>query len=424
MVPDFAAAARLCRVPAAAEAALCGPERPIVLLERLDAPRGAARGRSAGRSPMGPAGGRVAPSVAPGNRHLGLMLPYTPLHHLLAAELAAPFVLTSGNVSDEPIAYDDADALRRLGRIADAFLVHDRGIHMRTDDSVLRMLRGAPTVMRRSRGFVPRPLLLPAALPRPVLACGAELKNTFCLAREHHAFVSHHIGDLENAETLQSFTDGIVHFRRLFDVEPRVVAHDLHPEYLSTKYALDLAAENGLETQSASSTTTPTSRPASPTTEPRAGDRGGLRRAGLRRGRHAVGWRVPDRGPRRVPARRRPGAGTAAGRRRGDQEPWRMAAAYLVAAFGAPLPRDLDVARRNAARWPAVCRMAETGLQAPLTSSAGRLFDAVAALAGVRDSVNYEGQAAVELEQRAGDGLGRCRVRRRAPTRGHRAARR
>ena len=173
------------------------------------------------------------------------MLPYTPLHHLLLAALAAtgtrPMVLTSGNVSDEPIVYRDEEALARLAGIADAFLTHDRAIHVRTDDSVARAFRGRPMLLRRSRGYVPEPVAVASGFPRPVLACGAELKNTFCLARGRHVFVSHHIGDLENAETLRSFTEGIEHFRRLFDVDPQVVAHDLHPEYLSTKYAVELA---------------------------------------------------------------------------------------------------------------------------------------------------------------------------------------
>jgi len=144
-------------------------------------------------------------------------------------------VLTSGNVSDEPIAYRDEDALRRLGGIADAFLTHDRAIHIRTDDSVTRAVGGRPMLIRRFPRLRARTGHGARRLPPPVLACGAELKNTFCLAKDRHAFVSHHIGDLENAETLRSFTEGIEHFSRLFDVVPQVVAHDLHPEYLSTK---------------------------------------------------------------------------------------------------------------------------------------------------------------------------------------------
>jgi hydrogenase maturation protein HypF len=199
------------------------------------------------------------------------MLPYTPLHHLLLQAVARPIVLTSGNVSDEPIVYRDDEARATLKDIADAFLTHDRAIHVRTDDSVARSFRGRPMLLRRSRGYVPEPLAVATGFPRPVLACGAELKNTFCLARGRHAFVSQHIGDLENAETLRSFTEGIEHFRRLFDIDPEVVAHDLHPEYLSTKYALelDLPAE-GVQHHHAKMP------PARPTTASKARPRGGL----------------------------------------------------------------------------------------------------------------------------------------------------
>jgi len=221
LAADVAAARRLCAVDAAEAALLTSPARPIVLL---------ARHRDAA----------VAASTAPGNRQLGLMLPYTPLHHLLLKATARPLVLTSGNVSDEPIAYRDEDAIERLSGIADAFLTHDRAIHIRTDDSVTRAFAGRPMLTRRSRGYVPEPVTLRAGFPRPLLAVGAELKNTFCIGKGHRAFLSHHIGDLENAETLRSFTEGIAHFTRLFDIAPEVVAYDLHPEYLSTKYAQDL----------------------------------------------------------------------------------------------------------------------------------------------------------------------------------------
>ncbi|MGZ4174264.1 MAG: carbamoyltransferase HypF, partial [Solirubrobacteraceae bacterium] len=207
------------------------PARPIVLARRL---RGAP----------------VAEAVAPDSRELGVMLPYSPLHHLLLADFEragedgrATLVMTSGNVSDEPIAFRDEDAVERLRGIADLFLLHDRPIETRTDDSVLRVVSGPcrarATILRRSRGYVPAGLPLVTPVTRPVLACGAELKNTFCLARGERAWVSHHIGDLENYETLRSFTEGIEHLARLFAVEPAIVAHDLHPEYLSTKYALE-----------------------------------------------------------------------------------------------------------------------------------------------------------------------------------------
>jgi hydrogenase maturation protein HypF len=204
---------------------LLSPQRPIVLApRRTDAP--------------------VAAAVAPGAPELGVMLPYSPLHHVLLADIGATLVLTSGNVSDEPIAYRDEDALERLTTIADLLLVHDRPIQTRTDDTVVRVAtiaaRRRDGLLRRSRGYVPGSLWLPdGGAPRPLLACGAELKSTFCLAKGARAWVSHHIGDLQNYETLRSFTEGIDHFGRLFDVHPEVVAHDLHPEYLSTKYALE-----------------------------------------------------------------------------------------------------------------------------------------------------------------------------------------
>ena len=264
MVADVAAARLLCEVDETAARLLTSARRPIVLLPRL------------------PAADRlIAPAVAPGNRHLGLMLPYTPLHHLLLAAAAGPMVATSGNVSDEPIAFRDDDALERLAGIADAFLLHDRAIHVRTDDSVVRSFGGRESVLRRSRGYVPEPLRVRPRFPQPLLACGAELKNTFCLAKGEHAVVSHHIGDLENAETLRSFTEGIEHFRRLFDIEPRVVAHDLHPDYLSTKYAVNWLMRAWLmlawrmparptSSSSACSTITRTSPRAWPTTRPMA----------------------------------------------------------------------------------------------------------------------------------------------------------
>jgi hydrogenase maturation protein HypF len=220
MVRDIAAARKLAEIDSFGEQSIVGARRPIVLLHRV-------------------ANTNLAPSVAPANRDIGLMLPYTPIHHLLSAEVARPLVLTSGNVSDEPIAYLDADAAERLGAIADCFLIHDRPIHIRTDDSVIRLVRGREYLIRRSRGYAPQPLVMPLSARRPILACGAELKSTFCLVKGNRAFVSHHIGDLENYETWRAYVDGIDHFRSLFGIEPQVVAHDLHPEYLSTKYAME-----------------------------------------------------------------------------------------------------------------------------------------------------------------------------------------
>src|SRR5689334_20676513 len=369
MAADLTQAADLAEVDDTAAALLTSPARPIVLLPRKNT--------------------NIAPATAPGNRQLGVMLPYTPLHHLLLEAVARPIVLTSGNVSDEPIVYRDDEARKTLKGIADAFVTHDRAIHVRTDDSVARAFRGRPMLLRRSRGYVPEPLALTTGFPRPVLACGAELKNTFCLARGRHAFVSHHIGDLENAETLRSFTEGIEHVRRLFDIDPRVVAHDMHPEYLSTKYALELddvdlepvqhhhahiascLADNGEE-----------------------GPVIGVAFDGTGYGTDGTIWggeflaaslATFERGGHLAPV---PMPGGAAAIR----QPWRMAAAYVA---------DPEVARRHQDHWPAVIAMAAKGINSPLTSSVGRLFDAAAAILGVRDAINYEGQAAVELEQLA-----------------------
>jgi hydrogenase maturation protein HypF len=381
MVASLAAARELCEVNEAAERLLTSSARPIVLLPRQS----------------GPAAEAIAPAVAPGNRHLGLMLPYTPLHHLLLEAAAGPIVATSGNVSDEPIAFRDADALDRLAGIADAFLLHDRAIHIRTDDSVVRASGGSTSVLRRSRGYVPEPLSLRHQLPRPVLACGAELKNTFCLAKHGRAFLSHHIGDLENAETLQSFTEGIAHFGRLFGIEPQVVAHDLHPDYLSTKYAAGLAGVEltGVQHHHAHIASCLADNDADGPVIGVAFDGTGYGADGTIWGGEflVAGLADFERAGCLAPV---PMPGGAAAIR----QPWRMAAAYLTAAFGTDLPAGLAVAERNDRQWAAVTAMAARGINSPLTSSAGRLFDAAAALLGVRDSINYEGQAAIELEQR------------------------
>jgi hydrogenase maturation protein HypF len=393
MVADLAGARALCEVDDLAASLLSSPRRPIVLLPRRAGLPGAATPEV-----DTPAAAALAAAVAPGNRQLGLMLPYTPLHHLLLRDFARPMVLTSGNVSDEPIAYRDEDALARLGGIADVFLTHDRPIHIRTDDSVVRPFRGREAVLRRSRGYVPEPLAVATRFGRPVLACGAELKNTFCLGRENRAFLSHHVGDLENYETLRSFTEGIGHFRRLFDVAPQIVAHDLHPDYLSTKYALDQAdcVLAGVQHHHAHIASCLADNGETGPVIGVAFDGTGYGTDGTiwggeflladladaERGGHLAGVPMPG--------------GAAAIR-----QPWRMAAAYLDAAFPAGLPGGLDVVVRNQEAWPTVLTLGRRGMNSPLTSSAGRLFDAVAALLGLRDAINYEGQAAVELEQLA-----------------------
>ncbi|MCG5218654.1 carbamoyltransferase HypF [Streptosporangium sp. KLBMP 9127] len=380
MAPDLPAVRELCEVDDAAAALLSGGRRPIVLLARRP-------------------GRRVAPSVAPGGGVLGMLLPYTPLHHLLSRELARPYVLTSGNVSGEPIAHRDEDALRRLRGVADAFLCHDRPIHSRADDSVVRVFRGAELPVRRARGYTPEPITLPWESPRPVLACGAESKNTFCLLQGRNAIISPHLGDLGDYETLRAFTEGITRLRRLFGIDPAVVAHDLHPGYPSTRYALGL---DGVETVGVQHHHAHVASCLADNGE--AGPVVGVAFDGTGYGPDGTVWGgellVADlAGYQRaghLEQVRMPGGATAI------RQPWRMTAAYLHAAYGPEPPAGLDVIGRHEAHWSAVSALVTGSVAtAPVTSSAGRLFDAVAALLGVRDTVTYEGQAAMDLEQHA-----------------------
>jgi hydrogenase maturation protein HypF len=333
--------------------------------------------------------------VAPTQPTLGLMLPYTALHHLLLAAHGGPLVMTSGNVSDEPIAYDDDDAARRLAPIVDAFLTSDRPIQTRVDDSVIRVVRGRPLPLRRSRGYVPLPLTQRERFPRPVLACGPELKSTLCLGRDRQAFVSHHIGDLENYETFRSYLEAIRHLQRLLDVTPQVVAHDLHPEYLSTKHALTLEGVTlvGVQHHHAHIASCLADNGVTGPVIGVAFDGLGLGTDGTLWGGEVlvadlVGFsRAAHLEPVPMPG------GAAAVR-----QPWRMAAAHLDAAYDGDVPVGLEVVRRQGRRWYDVLAAARAGVNSPLTTSAGRLFDAVAAIVGLRDTVTYEGQAAIELE--------------------------
>jgi hydrogenase maturation protein HypF len=377
MGPDVGALRAIVALDSEAEALLATPARPIVLAPRR-------------------AGARVARAVAPASRELGVMLPYTPLHHLLLDAMRTPLVMTSGNVSDEPIAYDDADALRRLGPIADAFLLHDRPIYMRTDDSVVRMAAGRPRTLRRSRGYVPAALTLPVPAGRPLLACGAHLKSAFCVVKGDRAWVGHHIGDLDDAATRRSFAEGVAHFERLFDVRPEVVVHDLHPDYASTAYALEREGVRTVAVQHHHAHLAACLAEHG-VTEPAVGaiyDGSGLGTDGTTWGGEILVGDV--RGAVRAghlwPVRL-PGGDHAA------RQPWRMAASWLGAAgIAAPAPPDPLRGSVDAERWSTVCEMVRRGFQAPYTTSAGRLFDAVAALCGLRASCTYEGQAAIELE--------------------------
>jgi hydrogenase maturation protein HypF len=378
MVLDPAAARVLCEVSPEEESLLRSPRRPIVLLRRRP-------------------GISVAEEVAPRNPSLGIMLPYTPLHHLLVRELGGtPLVMTSGNRSDEPIAFDDQDARERLSRIADAFLVHDRPIHLRCDDSVTRVVAGIELPIRRSRGDAPRPISLPISCDRPTLALGGQLKATFALGRGRNAFLSHHIGDLDHYDAFRAYGEAISHYERLFDLKPACLVHDLHPDYASTRYAEQHAgarptiavqhhhahmascmAENGLD-------------------EPVIG----VAMDGTGYGTDGTIWGgeflVGDYAGFRRAAHLRPVV--MPGGEQAVRDPWRMAAAYLLDAGHdlSPLASSFDSMVMGA-----VERIIARRFNSPLTSSAGRLFDAIAALAGVRVQVNYEGQAAIELESLA-----------------------
>jgi hydrogenase maturation protein HypF len=400
MMPNLVSVEAHCFVNEGERHLLESRQRPIVILQRRP-------------------GSSIASAVAPGQATTGVMLPYTPLHYLLMdGEGLVALVMTSGNLSEEPIATDNQEARERLSGIADAFLMHNRDIRTRCDDSVVRVIKAvtidAPQpvtqqsmFLRRSRGYAPDPIRLPFELP-PLLATGPELKNTFCLARQRYAFLSHHIGDLENYETLQSFEDGIDHFERLFRVQPEAIAYDLHPNYLATRYALERAetetlpaigvqhhhahiaacmADNGLSGEQ------PVIGAAFDGTG--YGEDGAIwggeflvtSYTGFQRLAHLAS----------VPL---PGGDVAV------REPWRMALAWLWQcgldweAWLEPFKAGMNGSESD--QTIKVLRyQLEKGVNAPLTSSMGRLFDAAAALAGVRQRVNYEAQAAIEFEAMA-----------------------
>jgi hydrogenase maturation protein HypF len=420
MMPDLATVESHCLLIDAERELLQSRERPIVILKR--------RPES-----------EVAREIAPGQDTLAVMLPYTPLHYLLlmpdggaqsavsesssalGGRRSAVMVMTSGNLSEEPIATENDEARERLATLADAFLMHDREIRTRCDDSVVRVFAPSPSMaegdmlgdkavypLRRSRGYAPFPVRLPFDSP-PILAAGAELKNTFCITREPYAFLSHHIGNLENYETLRSFEDGVAHFERLFRVRPEVLAYDLHPNYLATRYALERAEREGLAAIGVQHHHAHVA--ACMAEHGLAGERPviGVSFDGTGYGEDGAIWGgeflIADyAGYRRafhldyVPM---PGGDRAV------REPWRLALAWLQKAGMewdgdlAPVQGSAEEARRT------LLNQILRGINAPPTSSMGRLFDAVSALAGTRQTVNYEAQAAIEFEALAdGDETG------------------
>jgi hydrogenase maturation protein HypF len=386
MVRSLADAERLARIDTDEAALLTSRERPIVLLRQRHE-RGLSRG------------------VAPGLDTIGVMLAYTPLHHLLCELVRRPMVMTSGNLSEEPIAIANNDAMRRLAGIADAFLLHDREIVARYDDSVVRMVRKAPLFLRRARSYAPLPLRLPIASPRQLLAVGPHLKNTFALVHGADAYVSQHIGDLENLETLDAWRDALDTYRNLFRLEPEVAVRDLHPGYMSTRIAGDLGLERIIAVQHHHAHVAAVMAEHG-VTEPVVGV-----------AFDGTGWGDDENiwgaefllcdlaGYRRVGQlryARMPGGDLAA------RQPWRAAIGYLALdphaanAFG-PLLDEVHYNIRNIALQQIARR-----LNAPLASSMGRLFDAAGAVLGVSLANQYEGQTAMQLEALAG-----CR---RAPT--------
>jgi hydrogenase maturation protein HypF len=389
MFPDLATVAAHCRVSEVESALLQSRERPIVILQRK-------KGR------ILPLYHPVSPEVTPGQDTIGVMLPYTPFHDLfIEPEAGFPYalVMTSGNISEEPIAIDNAEAKARLNELADVYLLHNRDIRTRCDDSVVRVFEKNIYPMRRSRGYAPFPVKLPVKA-MPLLAAGAELKNTFCLTREHYAFLSHHIGDLENYESLCSFEDGVQHLERLFRVTPEAIAFDLHPNYMASRYALERSQrENlpliGVQHHFAHITACMVDNGLSGE-EPLLGvsfDGTGYGTdgaiwggeflltdyAGFQRLKHIAYFPLPG--------------GDAAIR-----EPNRVALSlldYAGIAWSDNLPpvQEVDHETRHILQ-----RQLKTGINTPKTSSMGRLFDAVSSIAGIRQRVNYEAQAAIELE--------------------------
>jgi len=391
MVTTVDEARRHCYVSSEEEDLLTSPQSPIVLMRWKE-------------------DSSVSREVAPNLRFLGIMLPYTPLHHILLRDIGRPLVMTSGNLSEEPIARDNDEALRRLSSIADYFLFHNRDIYSRYDDSVAIVERGTSQLIRRARSYAPYPIGL-SFETRQVLGCGAEEKNTFCLTKDNYAFLSQHIGDMENMETLEHFNSTISLYKRLFHTEPEIIAHDLHPDYLATKYAQELGesgmklvpvqhhhahiasciADNGLEPPVIGVAFDGTGMGADGNIwggEFLVADYRNFRRAG-----HLEYLPLPG--------------GAAAIKR-----PYRTAIGYILTLLGENALNSVIASEAKQSQLASIGQVTEVEVEiikrqiarrinSPLSSSMGRLFDAISALLGIRGEIDYEGQAAVELEMAA-----------------------
>jgi len=381
-----------CYVSREEKALLDSPQRPIVLLLRR-------------------ANTSISDAVAPNNSHLGVMLPYSPLHYLLLEEMrkvtdTPVLVMTSGNMSEEPIAITNEEALEHLGSLADAFLLHDRDIHLRCDDTVTRVLDGKEALIRRSRGYAPFPIRLNFET-KQVLACGPELKNTFCITRDNYAFLSQHIGDMENLETLNSFKSGIEHFKNIFRISPEVIAYDLHPEYLTTKYAMELQQDEakhlgdklqfvGVQHHHAHIASCMAENGLHEAVIGIAFDGTGYGDDGQIWGGEFL---VTDFKHFKRRAHFKyvalPGGDSAI------RKPYRMALSYLNE-IPAVLTEDLALFDRiDPTELTIVKKQIENKINSALTSSCGRFFDAVSSLLGICDVNGYEGEAAINLEMLA-----------------------
>lgn len=381
MAADIDEAKKHCHISEAEEKLLTSPQSPIVLLRWKPE-------------------STISQAVAPNLKYLGVMLPYTPLHHLLLRESGLPLVMTSGNISEEPIAKDNDEALRRLSGIADYFLVHNRDIYARYDDSVTFVQNGAVQLIRRARSYAPYPIHLNFKA-RQILGCGAEEKNTFCLTKDKYAFISQHIGDMENLETLEHFENTLALYKKLFRIQPEIVAHDQHPEYLSTKYALELGSQYSqlklvpVQHHHAHIVSCMVDNKVEAPVIGIALDGTGYGSDGrIWGGEFLVADYKSFNRLGHLEYLPLPG-GTAAIKR-----PYRTAVGYILKLLGEDslFPRLAFLKQVEAVEIELIKRQIETGLNSPLCSSMGRLFDAVSALIGVRGEIDYEGQAAVELE--------------------------